>query len=83
MKIKKAVTIFHYPKGGLGGDYSDVELIIEIAETVRREIRTFKWGDDYHEKGQDRADAVVLAFQSLLGKFPHKEQHKDDREALD
>ena len=83
MKIKNAVTIFHYPKDGLNGDYSDVELVIELDETVRREIRTLKWGDDYHDKGQDRADAVVLALQTLFWKFPHEEKHIDDREVLD
>jgi hypothetical protein len=83
VRIKEATTIFHFPRGGLNGDYTDVELVIELSDTVRREIRTFSWGDQYHEKGEDRADAAILVLKGLLGDFPHEVKNVDDREALD
>ena len=53
------VVVTHYEKG-CGGDYSKVT--VEMDGEVLREF-----GDRYHDKGREKADAYILAFFDLFG----------------
>ena len=75
MKTVTIQTILHFPKDGLGGDYSDVEVLLdgELLET---------FGDEYHEKGLTSSQSFVTGF--ITG-FPGKVEvlpriEVDDRE---
>lgn len=79
--IKAIVQTFHYTEDDPEciGDYHSVELVIQTTKTTYR----FKWGDDYHDKGADKADGVLTAFQELLGFKPtiFRLENKADIEA--
>jgi hypothetical protein len=53
----KVVT--HY-ENGCGGDYSKVT--VEMDGMLLREF-----GDYYHDKGHEKADAYIMAFYDLFG----------------
>lgn len=78
--MANGVTITtHYPKSDktMGGDYYDVTVDFRVAKVDYR----LEYGDYYHDKGTEKAEAVVDCLRALFGsKFPVIRAQAADRE---
>lgn len=52
--ITQLTVITHYAKGRLGGDYYDVEIVLESTGEV-----IAQFGDHYHDKGLEKAEGFI------------------------
>lgn len=64
------LTVATYYEKGCGGDYTKV--VIEMDGDVLRE-----YGDYYHEKGREKAEAYLDAFFDLFGQAEVKVRYQD------
>ena len=81
-KIINIVTTYYYTVyddeellSEPSGDYSGIEVSFILQETSKV-LYSFSFGDYYHDKGEEKVEAAIEVFKTLLPAYEYTEEIK-------